>query len=48
MPFKSLKQARWMYKNKPTMAKEFSAKTNSKKLPKKVKKTKHAKKTKKG
>ncbi len=39
MPFKSKKQMRWMFKNKPEMAKEFAAATpNPKKLPEKVKK----------
>jgi hypothetical protein len=36
-PFKSLQQAKWMYSQKPQMAKEWSAKTNWAKLPKKVK-----------
>jgi hypothetical protein len=45
MPFKSLQQAKWMYANNPTMAKEWSAKTTWSKLPKKVK-TKNAKKKK--
>ena len=44
-PFVSLAQARFMYKNKPEMAKEWSSKTNWKKLPQKVK-TKNAKKKK--
>ena len=47
MPFKSLAQARYMYKNKPQMAKEWSAKTNWSNLPKKVSKKSNAKKTKK-
>lgn len=38
MPFKSKAQRKWMYANKPKMAKEWSKKTKSKKLPKKVKK----------
>lgn len=34
MPFVSKKQARWMFANKPEMAKEWANKTNSiKKLP---------------
>lgn len=34
MPFKSKKQARWMFANKPSMAKEWAEKTPSiKKLP---------------
>jgi hypothetical protein len=43
MPFKSLAQARYMYKNKPEMAKEWSSKTNWSKLPKKVKNAKKKK-----
>jgi len=37
MPFKSEKQKKWMYANKPDMAAEWSAKE---KLPKKKKKKK--------
>lgn len=40
MPFKSLAQSKWMFANKPEMAKEWSSKTNYKRLPKKVKKNK--------
>jgi hypothetical protein len=37
MPFKSKKQAKWMFANKPKMAKEWASKTKSfKKLPNKV------------
>lgn len=36
-PFTSLSQAKWMYANKPEMAKEWSSKTNWKKLPAKKK-----------
>lgn len=43
-PFVSLQQAKWMYKNKPSMAKEWSSKTDWSKLPKKVKAKKNAKK----
>lgn len=39
MPFQSKSQQRWMYANKPEMAKEWSAATpDIKKLPEKVKK----------
>jgi len=39
MPFKSKEQAKWMFANKPAMAKEWASKTKSiKKLPNKVKK----------
>lgn len=39
MPFKSKKQANWMFARKPEMAKEWAAATpNIKSLPKKVKK----------
>ena len=41
MPFKSVKQKNYLYANKPSVAKEFAAKTSKKKmktLPKKVKK----------
>ncbi len=45
MPFKSKAQQKWMYANKPEMAKEWAHETpNIKKLPKKVKKTKPKKK----
>ena len=41
MPFKSKAQAKWMFKNKPKMAKEWASKTKSiKSLPKKKKKKK--------
>lgn len=41
MPFKSEAQKKWMYANKPKMAKEWAAHTpKGKKLPKKVKKIK--------
>lgn len=39
MPFKSQAQRKWMFKNKPEMAKEWAKETpKGKKLPKKVKK----------
>lgn len=39
MPFKSKAQAKWMFANKPGMAKEWASATPSiKKLPNKVKK----------
>ena len=38
MPFKSQAQAKWMFANKPEMAKEWAHKTPSiKALPKKIK-----------
>lgn len=37
MPFKSEAQKRWMYANKPEMAKEWEAETPKGQLPKKVK-----------
>jgi hypothetical protein len=41
MPFKSLAQARYLFANKPKIAKEYAAKTKSiKKLPEHVKKKK--------
>jgi hypothetical protein len=41
MPFRSQSQARYLFANKPKIAKEFAAKTKSiKALPKKVKKKK--------
>ena len=41
MPFKSKQQAKWMFKNKPAMAKKWAKHTKSiKALPKKVKKNK--------
>ena len=41
MPFKSQAQRRWMYKNKPNMAKEWESETpKGKRLPKRVKKKK--------
>ena len=37
MPFKSMKQMKWMYANKPEMAKERASKTpKGKKLPEHV------------
>lgn len=40
MPFKSKAQAKWMFANKPKMAKEWASKTKSiKALPVKAKKT---------
>ena len=39
MPFKSKAQRRYLYANKPKLAKEFASKTSKgKKLPEKVKK----------
>ena len=45
MPFVSKAQRRWMYANKPKMAKEWESKTKGKKLPEHVKgsKSKHKK-----
>jgi hypothetical protein len=41
MPFKSSVQKKWMYSNKPQMAKEWDKHTpKGKKLPKKVKREK--------
>lgn len=41
MPFASKLQAKWMYANKPKLAKEWAKKTpNFKSLPKKTKKSK--------
>lgn len=41
MPFKSKAQQKWMFANKPEMAKEWASETpDIKKLPKKVKKKK--------
>lgn len=41
MPFKSKKQMKWMFVNKPEMAKEWAKETpNPKKLPEKKKKVK--------
>lgn len=41
MPFKSESQRKWMYKNKPDMAKKWQKETpKGKKLPKKVPKKK--------
>jgi hypothetical protein len=41
MPFKSKAQAKWMFANKPEMAKKWAKHTKSiKKLPKKLKKKK--------
>jgi len=44
MPFKSKAQAKWMFANKPEMAKEWAAKTKSiKRLPeRKAKKKKQS------
>lgn len=36
MPFKSEAQRRWMYANKPEMAKKWEKHTKKKKLPEKV------------
>jgi len=33
MPFKSKKQAKWMFANKPKMAKEWASKTDWNSLP---------------
>lgn len=33
MPFRSKAQRRWMYTNKPEMAKKWEAETSDKKLP---------------
>lgn len=47
MPFRSQKQAKWMFTNKPSMAKEWAKVTPSiKKLPKQVKKNGTSKKNK--
>lgn len=47
MPFKSKAQQKWMFKNKPAMAKKWAKHTpNIKSLPKKVKSGKRAKKRK--
>lgn len=40
MPFKSEAQKKWMFANKPEMAKRWQAETPAKKLPQKVKKKK--------
>jgi len=46
MPFKSKAQQRWMYANKPDMAKKWSDHTSDhKSLPEKAKKKKKEKKT---
>lgn len=37
MPFKSKKQAKWMFKNKPKMAKEWASHTDFNALPNAVK-----------
>ena len=37
MPFKSKAQERWMFENKPEMAKEFAKHTDQKRLPEHVK-----------
>jgi hypothetical protein len=45
MPFKSKSQEKWMFANKPAMAKEWASKTkNFKSLPNKVRKTNKTKK----
>lgn len=36
MPFKSQAQKKWMYKNKPAMAKRWQKKTGKKVLPKRA------------
>lgn len=39
MPFRSQRQAKWMFANKPKMAREWASKTKSiKRLPKRVRK----------
>jgi hypothetical protein len=38
MPFKSQQQRKWMYANKPAMAKRWEKETPKKKLPVKAKK----------
>ena len=44
MPFKSKDQEKWMFANKPKMAKKWAKETpNQKALPKKVKSSKSAK-----
>lgn len=44
MPFKSKAQAKWMFANKPKMAKEWAEETpNIKKLPRRLKKKKSSK-----
>lgn len=43
MPFKSEAQRRWMYKNKPDMAKRWETETPDKKLPEHVEKEKKEK-----
>ncbi len=40
MPFKSEAQRRWMYTNKPKMAKRWEAETSNEKLPDRIKKKK--------
>ena len=40
MPLKSQAQRKWMYANKPKMAKQWESETPKKKLPKKTKTTK--------
>lgn len=40
MPFKSIAQYHYMFKNLPLLAKEWAKKTNIKKLPERVKKPK--------
>ena len=44
MPFKSKAQARWMFSQKPEMAKEWASKTDYSSLPEKVKAKKGVKK----
>jgi len=36
MPFKSISQQKWMYANKPKMAKRWAKETDFSKIPKKV------------
>ena len=43
MPFKSQAQRKWMYSNKPKMAKLWQKETKSKSLPKKLKSKKRKK-----
>lgn len=42
MPFKSEAQRRWMYENKPEMAKDWEKKTPAGPLPTRVSKNPHA------
>jgi len=43
MPFKSIAQEKWMYKNYPQMARQWQKETPKGKLPEKVKETKNGK-----